>query len=146
MAISVAINTYNSARHLPKVLESVSDFDEAVVCDMESTDDTVQIAQRFGAKVVTFPKGNHNHSEPARNFAISHASYEWVFVVGADELVLEDLRKFLYKFSIKALKSKNLKGLYIPRKNYIIDRFRRSKYPDYQLHFLPKTVLTGLQR
>lgn len=138
MAISVVINTYNSERHLPQVLEAVSDFDEIVVCDMESTDNTVKIAERYGATVVTFPKGNLDHCEPARNFAISHARYEWVLVVDSDELVPEDLRKFLYKFSIKAAKSGTLKGLYIPRKNYIIDRFRRSKYPDYQLRFFAK--------
>ncbi|MBD5358100.1 MAG: glycosyltransferase family 2 protein [Bacteroides sp.] len=138
MAISVVINTYNSARLLPKVLETVRDFDEIVVCDMESIDDTVEIAKKYGAKVVTFPKENHNHCDPARNFAISHASNEWVFVVDSDELVSEDLRRFLYKFLQKAEKDKSLKGLYIPRKNYIIDHFRISKYPDYKLRFFAK--------
>ena len=33
--ISVVINTYNAERLLKKVLESVKDFDEIVVCDME---------------------------------------------------------------------------------------------------------------
>lgn len=138
VAISVVINTYNSARLLPKVLETVSDFDEIVVCDMESTDDTVAIAQRHGARVITFPKGEYDHCEPARNFAISHASHEWVLVVDSDELVPEALRKFLYKHTLKAAKGDAAKGLYIPRKNYIIDRFRRSKYPDYQLRFFAK--------
>ena len=44
--ISVVINTYNASQHLAKVLESVKDFDEIVVCDMESTDDTREIAAR----------------------------------------------------------------------------------------------------
>lgn len=138
MAISVVINTYNSSRLLAKVLDTVSDFDEIIVCDMESTDNTVEIAKKHGAKVVTFPKGKYDHCEPARNYAISQATYEWVFVVDSDELVPEDLRKFLYKFTIKAAKDPSLKGLYIPRKNYIIDRFRKSKYPDYKLRFFAK--------
>ena len=54
--ISVVINTYNARQHLQKVLESVKGFDEVVVCDMESTDDTVAIAREYGCKVVTFPK------------------------------------------------------------------------------------------
>ena len=33
--ISVVINTYNARQHLRQVLESVKDFDEVVVCDME---------------------------------------------------------------------------------------------------------------
>lgn len=39
--ISVVINTYNAAQHLDEVLEAVKDFDEIVVCDMDSQDDTL---------------------------------------------------------------------------------------------------------
>ena len=41
--ISVVINTYNAEPFLAQVLEAVKDFDETVVCDMESTDNTVEI-------------------------------------------------------------------------------------------------------
>ena len=58
--ISIVINTYNAASQLRETLESVRDFDEIVVCDMESTDDTVAIAREYGARVVTFPKNGHN--------------------------------------------------------------------------------------
>lgn len=54
--ISVVINTYNAERHLKEVLESVKDFDEIVVCDMESTDHTLAIAREYGCKIVTFAK------------------------------------------------------------------------------------------
>ena len=43
--ISVVINTYNAERFLRRVLESVKNFDEIVVCDMESTDNTCAIAR-----------------------------------------------------------------------------------------------------
>ena len=68
--ISVVINTYNAEKYLQQVLDSVKDFDEVVVCDMESTDDTVAIAREYGCKVLTFPKANHKSAEPARTFAI----------------------------------------------------------------------------
>jgi glycosyltransferase involved in cell wall biosynthesis len=42
--ISVVINTYNASKYLARVLETVKNFDEIVVCDMESTDNTVAIA------------------------------------------------------------------------------------------------------
>jgi glycosyltransferase, group 2 family protein len=138
MSISVIINTYNSARHLEKVIDSVKDFDEIIVCDMESTDDTVDIARRKGAHVITFPKGNHTCCEPARNFAIEHASSDWVFVVDADELVPHALRRYLYRYTT----GKNpADGLYIPRRNYILDRFRSAKYPDYQMRFFRADVV-----
>ena len=68
--ISVVINTYNASKFLARVLDSVKDFDEIVICDMESTDDTLEIAQRYGCKIVTFKKEGVSIVEPARQFAI----------------------------------------------------------------------------
>ena len=85
--ISVVINTYNAEEHLREVLDAVKGFDEIVVCDMESTDSTTDIARRYGCKIVTFPKAGHKSAEPARTFAIQSASSEWVLVVDADEII-----------------------------------------------------------
>ena len=52
--ITVVINTYNAARHLATVLEAVKGFDEVLVCDMESTDNTLEIAKAYGCRVVVF--------------------------------------------------------------------------------------------
>ncbi|MDE6444200.1 MAG: glycosyltransferase family 2 protein [Muribaculaceae bacterium] len=132
MPISVVINTYNSSRTLSKVLEAVKGFDEIVVCDMESTDNTVELARQGGARVVTFPKKHYNYADPARNYAIHQARHDWVLVIDHDEVVTPELRQALYKF-IKH--PGEVKGVYIPRRNFILDRFRRSTYPDYQLRF-----------
>ena len=96
--ISVVINTYNAEKYLARVLETASSFDEVVVCDMESTDGTVAIAQRYGCKVVSFPKANHKSAEPARTFAIQSASSDWVLVVDADELIPQALHDYLHDF------------------------------------------------
>lgn len=96
--ISAIINTYNASEHISRTLESLKAFDEIVVCDMESTDNTCHIARQYGARIVTFPKGNHNICEPARDFAIHSASYPWVLVVDADEAVSESLADYLYKY------------------------------------------------
>ena len=53
--ISVVINTYNASQHLAEVLETVKGFDEVVICDMESTDNTLDIARKYGCKIVIFP-------------------------------------------------------------------------------------------
>lgn len=133
--ISVVINTYNASKYLARVLETVKTFDEIVVCDMESTDNTVAIAQEHGCKVVTFPKANHKSAEPARTFAIQSASSDWVLVVDADELVTTALHDYLYDF-IK--NPGDVRGLYIPRKNYTMGVFLPSSYPDFQLRFFIK--------
>ena len=132
--ISVVINTYNARQHLAKVLESVKDFDEVVVCDMESTDDTVAIAEQYGCKVVTFPKGNHTCCEPARTFAIQSASNPWVLVVDADEIVTPELREARYEVEKEG--SSPVAGYYIPRQNMFMGMFVRDFHYDYQLRFL----------
>ena len=137
--ISVVINTYNAEKHLERVLDSVDGFDEVVVCDMESTDGTVDIARRRGCRIVTFPKGDCVSAEPARTFAIQSASCRWVLVVDADELVPVALRNYLYK----RIKEKDCpQGLWIPRKNYFMGRFMHCNYPDYLLRFFVKEGTT----
>ena len=130
--ISVVINTYNAEQHLAKALEAVKAFDEIVVCDMESTDSTLDIARRYGCKIVTFPKGNHKSAEPARTFAIQSASSKWVLVVDADEIITPELRQALYT----AIASPDCPaGYYIPRKNMFMGMFVRDFHYDYQLRF-----------
>ena len=130
--ISVVINTYNAQKYLTQVLETAKSFDEIVVCDMESTDDTVAIAQRYGCTIVTFPKGDCKSAEPARTFAIQSATSDWVLVVDADELIPQALHDYLYDF---IQHPDDIRGLYIPRKNYTMNTFLPSSYPDYQLRF-----------
>lgn len=137
--ISVVINTYNASKHLRQVLDSVRLFDEIVICDMESTDNTLLIAEEYGCKIVIFPKGNHVSAEPARTFAIQSATHPWVLVVDADEIVPAELHNYLYKY-IYAENHKE--GLWIPRKNYFMGRFMHAFYPDYILRFFIKEGTT----
>lgn len=130
--ISVVINTYNASLYLEEVIDSLSGFDEIVVCDMESTDATTDIARRKGCRVITFEKGDISICEPARDFAIHSARYEWVLVVDADEIVTPQLHDYLYD----RIKSEDCPhGLFIPRRNKFMGRYVHSS-PDYQLRFL----------
>lgn len=130
--ISVVINTYNAEQYLEQVLESVKDFDETLICDMESTDQTRDIARQRGCRIVTFPKGNAVSAEPARTFAIQQAANHWVLVVDADELVTPQLRQYLYQ----RINNENCpEGLSIPRRNMLIGRYERGFAQDHQLRF-----------
>ena len=133
--ISVVINTYNASLYLEQVIEAVKSFDEIVVCDMESTDNTRDIARRNGCKVVTFPKADHKSAEPARTYAIQQASSKWVLVVDADEIVSPELRDFLYA----VIRQPDCpSGYYVPRINKFMGMFVRDFTPDYQLRFFIK--------
>jgi len=134
--ISVVINTYNAEKHLEEVLQSVAEFDEVLICDMQSTDRTLEIAEKYGARVITFERGNCVSAEPARTFAIQSAMYHYVLVVDADELVPPALKERLYRVIEDEENAPH--GIYIPRKNYFLGRFMKSLYPDYQLRFFIK--------
>lgn len=131
--ISVVINTYNAGKQLTYTLMSAKDFDEIVVCDMESNDDTVAIANSFNCKVVIFPKRQFNICEPARDFAIHSARNEWVLVVDADEVIPPSLPSYLSSL-LDTTKDKS--AFFIPRKNFFLGRFIKSSFPDYQLRFI----------
>ena len=133
--ISVVINTYNAEQHLQRVLDAVKDFDEVLICDMESTDSTLEIAEKNHCRVVTFPKAGHSIVEPAREFAIHEANCQWVLVIDADEVVTMSLRNYLYDVISK---DGAPAGICIPRKNFFMGRFLHAAYPDYVLRFFLK--------
>src|SRR5205823_151903 len=69
---------------LGRCLESVRGLvDEIVVVDTGSTDRTVEIAERHGAKVVHFPWSDDFAA--ARNESLRHATRSWILVLDADE-------------------------------------------------------------
>lgn len=133
MKISVVINTYNAEKHLQPVLEAVKDFDEILICDMYSTDRTIEIANRYHCTVLYHERTNF--VEPARNTAIHSAAHDWVLLLDADEIVTPALKHFLYQ-QIKRTDCPS--GIRIPRKNYFMGRFMHSVYPDYLIRFFRK--------
>ena len=80
----------NESANLGRCLESVKPYaDELVIVDTGSTDDTVAIAKRFGAKVHYFSWCDNFAA--ARNYACSFASGDWILVLDADEeLTVQD--------------------------------------------------------
>jgi len=136
MEISVVIHTLNSGKYLRQCLESVQGFDEIIICDMYSSDNTLSIAEEFGAKIVMHePSGGI--PEPARTFAVRQATREWVLVVDSDEVIPETLKDYFYR-TIASGDCPD--ALFLPRKNYFMNRFMRAAFPDYQLRFFKKNA------
>ena len=53
MPITVYILSYNEAKQIRAVLESVKWADEIILVDSFSTDGTVEIAREYGAKIIS---------------------------------------------------------------------------------------------
>lgn len=133
--ISVVINTLNEEKNIERVIHSVDWADEVVVCDMHSEDKTVALAKKLKAKVV-FHKQTR-YVEPARNFAISKASNEWVLLLDADEEIPAVLGEKLQKIVKEA---ENYSYIQIPRKNIIFGKWMKASFwwPDFHVRFFKK--------
>lgn len=88
MQISAAIITRNEERNIARAIESVRCCEEIVVMDSGSTDQTVEIAQRLGARTL--------HQDwlgyaAQKNAAAGACTHDWILSLDADEAVSEEL-------------------------------------------------------
>jgi glycosyltransferase involved in cell wall biosynthesis len=88
--ISAVIITLNEQRNIERCLKSlVGVADEVVVVDSGSTDETVAICERYGARVVHQPWLGYSAQ---KNLANERATHDWVLSLDADEALDETLR------------------------------------------------------
>jgi glycosyltransferase involved in cell wall biosynthesis len=85
--LALCIPAYNATAHLPRLFESVRlqtvPFDEVWVYDDASTDDTAEVAERLGARVV---RGGVNRGCSAgKNALLERVGAAWVHFHDADD-------------------------------------------------------------
>ena len=82
--ITLSMIVKDEEKYLRECLESVKDIvGEIIIVDTGSTDNTIKIAEEFGAKIYQFKW--INDFSAARNFALSKSSGEWILYLDADE-------------------------------------------------------------
>lgn len=85
MPISVTVLTKNSQKYLVEVLTALQSFDEIVVCDTGSHDQTLAIAQQFPN--VSLYERPFIGFGPTHNMASQLARHDWVLSIDSDEVV-----------------------------------------------------------
>lgn len=131
-SLSVVLATHNEEENISSCLESVGDLaQEIVIVDGSSTDKTVELAKKFGAKVISTTNKANFHIN--KQIAIDHATKDWILQLDADERVSEPLALEI-KEKINN-KDSSVNGYWIPRKNWFLGRFlmKGGQYPDYTL-------------
>jgi glycosyltransferase involved in cell wall biosynthesis len=137
--ISVVINVRNEAEHLSKCLKSIKDFaNEIIIVDMKSTDNSVTVAKSYGAKVFSYRP--MKFVEPARNFALSKATSQWILLLDPDEYLNKTLKKELKKITQRS----NVDYVKMPRQNFIFGKWIRHAncWPDYLIRFFKNGAVT----
>lgn len=129
MSVSAIVITLNEAANIQACLESVAWADERLVVDCGSTDDTVAIAVRCGARVITREWLGYSAQ---KNFAAGEAAHDWIVSVDADERVTPELAAEM-KTALAAPGDRA--GFRLPRVTFYLGQWIRCTdwYPDYQL-------------
>src|SRR5262245_54634333 len=87
--LSVTVLTKNSQKYLAQVLSALQIFDEVLVCDTGSQDQTIEIVRSFPN--VSLYERSFIGFGPTHNMASSLAKHEWILSVDSDEIVTPNL-------------------------------------------------------
>jgi len=88
MKLSATIITFNEERNIARVIESLRCADEIIVLDSGSTDRTIEIAEKLGARVI---EGDWPGYARQKNLAAEKAENDWILSLDADEALSEAL-------------------------------------------------------
>jgi glycosyltransferase involved in cell wall biosynthesis len=139
-AVSVIVHTRNSAATLRRCLESVSWAGEVIVVDMESSDNTREIAGTCGARVLETPA--HPRVDAVRTQFLASATHEWILILDSDEYLADDAGEQVA--SLVAGYAANYDAFAIPRFNWFGERRLEGSgwYPDQQIRLFRKGTVT----
>ncbi len=88
--LSVVMIMRDGQEHLARCLDSVKDIaDEIVIVDTGSVDDSIEIAEQYGAKV--YHHEWENDFSLHRNQSIGYATGDWMLIMDCDNEIVGDL-------------------------------------------------------
>ncbi len=144
--LSVVIPCKDEEKNIAFCIESVlSIADEIVVADSGSTDKTMEIAKKYGCRII---EREYINSANFKNWVIPQAKFEWIMLLDSDERatpkLLEEVKSILskeepeydayYIFRRNFLFGKEVKRSW--GKDKVIRLFKRdiSKYKEMRVH------------
>ncbi|MGA9799646.1 MAG: glycosyltransferase family 2 protein [Terriglobales bacterium] len=121
LPVSVIVPARNEAINLPRCLESLRGVGEVYVIDSQSSDNTVEIARSFGAKVVQFHYAGGWPKK--RQWALDTLAlgYDWVLLIDADEALTPELAEEMRY----AIQDPDINGYYIALRMFFLGRLLR---------------------
>jgi glycosyltransferase involved in cell wall biosynthesis len=136
MPLSAVIITQDEARNIQRCLNSVAFCDDIIVVDSGSSDDTVQLANMAGARVIHQDWLGYGKQ---KQFAVKQAKHDWVLCIDADEVVSDELRHSIQRLNLTQTSSPTCYQM--PRRNHFLGKalFHGEGYPDYSLRLFNRT-------
>lgn len=133
-SISITILAKNAQKTLKECLEALKDFDEIILLDNESSDDTQLIAQGF-PNVKIYSSAFIGFGA-LKNLAISYAKNDWILSIDSDEILEEDAKQMIATMNLQT------DTIYaLPRKNLYKNEWIKACgwYPDYVWRLFNRT-------
>ena len=94
MSLTTIIITKNEEKNIEECIKSVKFSNQIIVVDDESADNTVEIAKKNGAEVIS---GKFTSFSKQREAGMKEAKSDWILYLDADERVTEELRREIEK-------------------------------------------------
>ena len=148
MNISVVVLAKNNEQTIKKTLESLNKFDDVVVYDNGSSDNTKNIAKSFSN--VNLIEGEFKGFGWTKNQAASFAKNDWILIIDSDEVVdaelfneLENIvlnQDTVYKLNFKAF-YKDIQVKYCGWNNQKIKRLYNKKVTAYNSNDVHEDII-----
>ncbi|MFY4760715.1 glycosyltransferase family 2 protein [Aliarcobacter butzleri] len=149
MNISAVVLAKNNQKTIEKTLSALVEFDDVVVYDNGSTDDTIEIVKKFSN--VNLIKGEFKGFGWTKNQAASFAKNDWILVVDSDEVIDKELLKELkekildnncvYKLNFKAF-YKDIQIKHCGWNNQKIKRLYNKSVTSYNSNDVHEDIIT----
>lgn len=136
--LAVIILTKNEEKNIEDCIRSASFADEIVVIDSGSTDQTQELAEAAGARVIVHPMTEQGFAGQ-RNYALTQTDASWVCYLDADERITpeaaEDIRAVVKEDALAAYKIKRMNIVFGQLMKYGEHR------PDHVVRLFPKNCV-----
>ena len=144
LPISVHTITLNAGKSLDKALKSVLACREKIIVDGGSTDETLEIAAKHGARVIQqSPPGKTSDFSAVRTLALEATTEPWVLVLDSDEYISEELLKELSAI----VENQSEPTAYLVPRKYVLSSGeiveRASTYPNERIFFFHRDAVKG---
>lgn len=146
--LAVIILTKNEERNITAVIQNAQQVtDEVIIVDSGSTDDTIALAQKAGAK--TTYRAWDNDFAAQRNFGLTQTQADWILYLDADERLNPELVPAVKRFTEASLTGDNsvFQGV-VERKSVAFgQKFEHGVLkPDYVARLFPRTQVNWVSK
>lgn len=139
----MAVLTYNSEKTLGQCLDSLTAFEEIIICDGGSTDNTRAIAEKYGARIIDqdptykHENGSIKDFSGIRNQTLDAASHDWFLFIDSDEYISKELEEEIRNIVAIPITKESPLAYWMPRKRVYQDAIVdcTTTYPSYQMRF-----------